>query len=579
MICLAFFLQHWNENLHSCYNHFMSDYYVSETVALFRQLTIFQGLDDAQLAEIENRFTRIKVHRGEILIEEGSPGDYFYIVLKGQLAVTQNTLEGVVQIATLGRGDYFGEEALLFGQPRSASITTLEDCEILRLDYEGFQQLIEMYPRLRLNFTATAESREIAEKEDFDWLGKDEVIYLIRRKHVIFLALSLILPILLALMGIPLAVWGMFIESPALHLMFSILGGVILAAGVLWGVWNWLDWGNDYYIITNQRVIWLENVIGIYSSRREAPLTTILTVNKITTQFGRIFNYGNIDVRTYTGSIVMRNMSDPDLFEAFLRGHRERAQHRNQEQERQKIRQALETRFKMDEAGMLPTKPAPPPAKPPPKRDGVSLKEVLDTFLKMRYEKQGVITYRKHWLVLAGKIWKPSLAQLVLLGFAIFLIYKMGIRHEEFLLTGLSWGVLLFLGFVMISLWWGYHYLDWSNDIYQLTPEQILDIEKKPLGKEDKKTASLDSILSIEHDRKGIIQLLFNYGTVVINVGQTQFTFNGVLNPDQVHQDIGAYIEARARKKREKEIHEESARMSDWFSIYREHERRRSEKS
>lgn len=553
----------------------MSDYYVSETVALFRQLNIFQGLDDSQLAEIENRFSRIRIPGGTTVIEEGSAGDYFYIVFTGQLAVTQNTLEGVVQIATLGRGEYFGEEALLFGQPRSATVTAIDDCELLRIDFEGFQQLIETYPRMRLNFTATSTSREVAAREGFDWLGKDEVVQLITRKHEVFLLVSLILPTLVGLMGIPVAIWGSFMDSPFLRLAGLVSGGVLIAGGALWAIWNYIDWGNDYYIITNQRVIWLENVIGIYSSRREAPLTAILTVQKITTQIGRIFNYGTIDVRTYTGSIVMKNMSDPDMFESFLRSHRERAEIRNKESERQKIRQALETRFKMDDAGMLPTKPSPPP-KPPAKQQARSWKEVLDTFFMMRYEKEGVITYRKHWLVLLGKVWKPSLVLLSLLGFSIFLVYRMGIQGQEFMLTGLTWGALLFLVFIFTGLWWAYYYLDWSNDIYQLTAEQILDIEKKPLGKEDKKTALLDSILSVEHDRQGIIRLLFNYGDVIINVGQTQFTFNGVYNPDQVHQDVNAYIEARKRKKRDSELKEESSRMAEWFSMYREHERHKS---
>jgi len=110
--------------------------------------------------------------------------------------------------------------------------------------------------------------------------------------------------------------------------------------------------------------------------------------------------------------------------------------------------------------------------------------------------------------------------------------------------------------------------LDWTNDIYKITPDQILDIERKPLGTEEKKSASLDSILSLEHTRNGILQLIFNYGDVIVNVGQSQFVFKGVNNPDQVHQDVADYMEARERKKREEQVIRERQRMVNWFDIY-----------
>lgn len=555
--------------------------YISETVALFRQMAIFQGLDDAQLAELESFFQRASVHKGDLIVQEGSPGDYFYIIYCGRLLVWHETPKGKEEVATLIRGDYFGEESLLFGQPRLASVSALEQSELLLVDQERFREMLSLYPSLRISFTATAESRHLAEKEHFDWLGNDEAIYLVIRKHELFLWRSLILPIFVVILGIPLTVWGMMMTSVFLQHVLLVLGGLFIGGGVLWGIWNWIDWGNDYYIITNQRVVWLENVIGIYSSRREAPLTTILAVNKLTTQIGRIFNYGTIDVRTYTGSIVMRNMANPDLFEAFLRGHRERAQKRTLEQERQSMRQALHTRLLMQEGGKTPVgsqgspKPSSPArAAPLPVQDRKkAFKEMINTFFMMRYESQGVITYRKHWLVLIRKTLQPSLAMLALTAFAVYLIYRLGFQHKGFLLSGLTWAILLFLGYASVGFWWLYHYLDWSNDIYQLTPEQILDIEKKPLGREDKKTASLDSILSVEHDRKGILRLLFNYGDVVVNVGQTQFTFDGVANPDQVHQDIRAHMEARARKKRERELMQERERMMEWLSVYHEEEK------
>ena len=76
-------------------------------------------------------------------------------------------------------------------------------------------------------------------------------------------------------------------------------------------MWNWIDWGNDYYIVTNQRVIWLEKVIGLYDSRQEAPLSTVLSVGVETDVTGRLLDYGNVIVRTYVGKIPFSHVSHP----------------------------------------------------------------------------------------------------------------------------------------------------------------------------------------------------------------------------------------------------------------------------
>ena len=551
----------------------MNTYAPNEPLALLKQLPVFQGLDLNQLAEAEGYFQKVPVVAGQVIVEEGSPGDYFYIVFEGRFQVSQDQR----YITTLMRGDYFGEEALLFHQPRSATIIAADNGILLRIDGEKFYTLIERYPQLRKNFSITAESRRLARKAEFDFLGKDEVIYLITRKHEIFLYLSLIPPIVMSLSGIPLAIIGALSTKLIWQLVLLFCAALFLGGGVVWGIWNQVNWGNDYYILTNQRVIWLENVIGFYSSRRETPLTAILAVNVLSSAWGRMLHYGSVDVRTYTGSILMRNMANPDIFEAFLRGHRERAYNRNRELEILKMKETLANRFKMDEQGLVPTKPTPPlkSTVEPPKPSSPTFSDFLDTFFKMRYEQNGVITYRKHWFVLIRKTWAPMLGFFILLGFTAYLTYAYQVLQEQWFFNGIIWSGIILLLLGIDLFWWGYNYLDWSNDIYRITPEQILDIEKKPLGKEEKKTASLDSILSVEHERKGLIQLIFNYGSVTINVGQTQFVFHGVAYPDQVHQDISAFMEARLRKKQEQEFERERERMADWLSVYRKQERHR----
>lgn len=72
-----------------------------------------------------------------------------------------------------------------------------------------------------------------------------------------------------------------------------------------------VDWSNDYYIVTSQRVIWMEKVVGIFDSRMEAPLGTILSVGVETDAVGRILDYGNVIVRTFVGKIPFNNVHHP----------------------------------------------------------------------------------------------------------------------------------------------------------------------------------------------------------------------------------------------------------------------------
>ena len=126
--------------------------------------------------------------------------------------------------------------------------------------------------------------------------------------------------------------------------------------------------------------------------------------------------------------------------------------------------------------------------------------------------------------------------------------------------------VVLFFSFI---LWWIYQYIDWSNDIFQVTPDQILDIDRKPFGTEERKAAPLENILSTEAKREGFLEYLLNYGTVYINVGgATELRFSDVTDPATVQQDIDNRRLARINSKAETQAKAERERLADWFATY-----------
>jgi cAMP-dependent protein kinase regulator len=87
---------------------------------------------------------------GAILLTEGEPGDSLFILTTGVARVYRRDATGHnFQVATLREGDFFGEAALLTGQPRTATITAATDCELLVLDRPTFETLAQAYPRVR----------------------------------------------------------------------------------------------------------------------------------------------------------------------------------------------------------------------------------------------------------------------------------------------------------------------------------------------------------------------------------------------------------------------------------------------
>jgi hypothetical protein len=115
-----------------------------------------------------------------------------------------------------------------------------------------------------------------------------------------------------------------------------------------------------------------------------------------------------------------------------------------------------------------------------------------------------------------------------------------------------------------------YQYVDWRNDIFQLTPNQVIDLDRKPFGRESRRATPLENILSIEYERRGIIPMMFNFGTVYITVGNTQLTFNNVHQPSKVQQDIFSRIGTHSQEQEDRQIRQERDRIAQWFKVFQE---------
>ena len=132
-----------------------------EGCVLFQHVDV-QGLD-ACLACL--RLRRFK--RDETVFHQGDPGDALYIVASGRVKVvlpSPDAGEGAI-LATLARGQFFGELAMLDGQPHSADVVAIEPTETLVLGRVDFERLFESEPSIRRSLVL-ALARELRRLTD-----------------------------------------------------------------------------------------------------------------------------------------------------------------------------------------------------------------------------------------------------------------------------------------------------------------------------------------------------------------------------------------------------------------------------
>jgi CRP-like cAMP-binding protein len=531
-----------------------------------KPIYIFKGLSDEQILEVARELEFERHPAGQVIFQEKDGGDSFYIINHGNVKVLRQSGGKAKLVTTLAPGDFFGETALLYGRRRSATVETADETELLRLGKEAFDRLLHKFPQIRPNLLLSTQSREIYQHVKFSWLQPNEVVYLIARKHRLLLYQSLFLPFLV---GGLIAVSAIWLAVARDTLWIAYVGAVLELPVAGWLLWNYVDWGNDYYIITNQRLVDLEKIVGIYDSRVEAPLSSIMSVNVQTADSGqRAVHMGDVVVRTFSGPIVLKSVENPLVLAAAVEEHWYRTKSHERDNQVAEMRKVLREHLERG-THSAPARPKPSAPKAEPK--GPSLGEQIATFFtfRLRFEEGDSVIYRKHWYMLLSDEWKPTLGLLLVV--VALALYVAGFWPPAVPLTAVV--LVLLTAFTPLAGWWLYEYVDWKNDIYMVTTDQIFDVNKKPLGAETRKSAPLANVLSLKYERPGVLGILLNYGTVVATVAGTEFRFEGVFDPVGVQNDIYRRQEMQKAKKAAGEEAAKRAEMADWLLAYQQVEK------
>jgi CRP-like cAMP-binding protein len=108
------------------------------------RLGVYSPLDDETFAELRSFMEEREWGPGSVIVRQGDPGDAFFVIVEGEVQVEREASPGATPavVARLGPGDYFGELALITGEPRNASVVAASACRTLELSRSSFDQFL-----------------------------------------------------------------------------------------------------------------------------------------------------------------------------------------------------------------------------------------------------------------------------------------------------------------------------------------------------------------------------------------------------------------------------------------------------
>jgi alkyl hydroperoxide reductase subunit AhpC len=121
---------------------------------------VFPGLAGPALESLAEQAEKVTYSDGDTIVAEGDAADRFYVIAKGEVAVTRRTPEREeIELATLGPGQFFGEIGLLAETRRTATVRAIGDVELLALSWQEFQQTLERSDRTNREFSEIVQDR------------------------------------------------------------------------------------------------------------------------------------------------------------------------------------------------------------------------------------------------------------------------------------------------------------------------------------------------------------------------------------------------------------------------------------
>jgi len=131
-----------------------------DVISLLRSLPLFEGLSDEDLAAIAGRLQKRSYRAGEIIFHQDDLGDSMFFIHKGHVNIHLPGEDSRrVSLKDLGQGEFFGEVALLDGEPRTASALASTNTTLLELQREALEEYLKNRPQAAMSILRSMGQR------------------------------------------------------------------------------------------------------------------------------------------------------------------------------------------------------------------------------------------------------------------------------------------------------------------------------------------------------------------------------------------------------------------------------------
>ena len=554
-----------------------------DPVERLRRVSLFEHLSEDHLRLVAEICEEHAVAASTQLSRQADLGATFFLIDRGEAIVHRVDEKGLQRpVGVLHAGDHFGVTSLFLGEPRDATVTAATEMYVWTIRRADFEDLLAEQPRIRRELWVPEEILEKLRAPRFPWLEPGELVVYHSRRHWQTLARAMF-PWAVVVAVVAILLWGLiFFARVSLDLLW-LLAPLMLLVGLAC-IWHWYDWTNDYFVVTTKRVTHHEQIAFLYEARDETPLDRVQEINLERGILGSWLGYGTltIEMAAQVGKMVFDHIPHPELLREAIFAQIDRARATSRAQQRHLIHEELAAHMNL-ETEEPPPEVADGEGSPienieQAEQTGSALSTLVAAIAwlagigvlpRTRIVTPESVTWRKHWVFLLARAFPffglgLGLAAITILGF---------LGRPEQLIALLPVYPFITLFFTVITLGWGWwQYADWSNDLYIVTNERIIDIEKRPLAfAEDRREASLGMIQNVSLTIPNLLAALFDYGDVIVQTaGSEEFTFDKVPNPRDVQRVIFRRMEAYRAAQREEESARRRAEMAEWFSVYHE---------
>ncbi len=129
-------------------------------ISLLRFFPLFSDLSASELEYVGSLVVERKFRKNNLIIFEDDVGNNLFVIKKGRVKISHISSEGGEAIlAILGPGDFFGELSVIDGLGRSASVTSIDDVELIMLQRSDFMELLERIPKIAITLLKELASR------------------------------------------------------------------------------------------------------------------------------------------------------------------------------------------------------------------------------------------------------------------------------------------------------------------------------------------------------------------------------------------------------------------------------------